>query len=87
MVTSRFACATCAACAASAVVALVAGSAGAQSDDAQSALAAGLESAAKSDYAEAERLLSGVTGSRRPEALLALARTSLEQGRYAQAED
>jgi tetratricopeptide (TPR) repeat protein len=72
---------------ASTLVALIAASTSAQNDDGAAALAQGLEAAARSDYAEAEKLLITVTGSRRAEALLALARTSFEQGRYSQAED
>ena len=45
----------------------------------------GLESARASDYAKAEKLLLTVQGSGRPEALLALARATLEQGRFAEA--
>jgi tetratricopeptide (TPR) repeat protein len=47
----------------------------------------GLEAARTSDYDRAEKLLSAVVGSGRGDALLALSRTSLEQGRFAQAED
>jgi tetratricopeptide (TPR) repeat protein len=52
-----------------------------------STLDEGLEAARTSDYDRAEKLLSSVSGARKPEALLALGRAYLEQGRFAQAEE
>ncbi len=52
-----------------------------------SALDEGIEAATASDYDRAEKLLSSVSGARRPEALLSLGRAYLEQGRFAQAEE
>jgi tetratricopeptide (TPR) repeat protein len=52
----------------------------------ESPLEQGLESARASDYAKAEKLLPAVQGSGRPEALVALARVNLEQGRFAEAQ-
>src|SRR5258708_3613219 len=76
-------------CLASAAMAIGAPAAAqpASSAPATSTIARGLEAARTSDYAAAEKILLEVTSSRRPEALLGLAQTSLEQGRFAQAED
>jgi tetratricopeptide (TPR) repeat protein len=54
---------------------------------ARSALDEGLEAARTSDYPRAEEILTAVGGTGRPEALLALARVSLEQGRFTQADE
>jgi tetratricopeptide (TPR) repeat protein len=53
---------------------------------AASPLEQGLEAARTSDYARAEKQLALVQGSGRPEALLALSRVKLEQGRFAEAD-
>src|SRR5579859_3800043 len=49
-------------------------------------LASALEAARSSDYPRAERELAAITGADRPAALVALARITLEQGRFADAE-
>jgi tetratricopeptide (TPR) repeat protein len=49
-------------------------------------LAAALAQADASDYANAEKSLAAITGQGRSEALLTLARISLEQGRFAEAD-
>ncbi len=53
---------------------------------ARSGLAAGLDAAAASDYAAAEKALLSVQGADRPAALLAVARIRFEQGRFADAD-
>jgi predicted Zn-dependent protease len=53
---------------------------------ARSGLTAGLDAAAASDYAAAEKVLLAVQGADRPAALLAVARIRFEQGRFAEAD-
>ncbi len=55
------------------------------SDAAAGSLASALAAADSSDYAAAEKALAAVTGSDRPDALLALGRIAYEQGRFADA--
>ena len=53
---------------------------------ARGALAAGLEAADASNYAEAEKTLMAIQGADRPAALLGVARIRFEQGRFADAD-
>ena len=53
---------------------------------ARSGLAAGLDAAAASDYAVAEKALMAIVGADRPAALLGVARIRFEQGRFVDAD-